>query len=279
MNKTNAVRYSILGGLILLIYHSTFFWLYERYMAKDSYYSHGFLIPFITGYLIWLKRDQLKKIKKSGSMLGLAIITISLMMHLLSVLAEVFFISGFSLYFLVFGVSLFLSGKEITKKILFPLGFLIFMFPLPLVAINGITFPMKMLATKIAVFILKFGVNLPMKNEGFHIFFPNASLVVDNPCSGLRSLISMLAMGSIFAYFLRAGTGKKILLFLLAAPVAIATNILRVLMLCLAVYVYGSNMAKELFHDFSGYFIFAVGLALMWYFWIKFQCKVSKKDT
>ena len=209
-NKKNIIlQIAIIIVLTGVLYYSTFGWLYDRYVSSDSYYSHGFLIPFISAFLIWLKRDDLKKIKQEYCSLGLFIVLFSMIIHFMSVLAEVFFVSGFSLFLLITGISLYLYGKKITKKILFPLIFLIFMFPLPMVAINGISFPMKMFATKSAVFILKNIFNLSMQNEGFHIIFPKSSLVVGNPCSGLRSLISMLALGSIFAYFLKSSILKK----------------------------------------------------------------------
>lgn len=265
--------------LVILIYHSTFVWLYERYMAADSYYSHGFLIPFVTAYLIWLKKGKLKSISKKYNFWGLVWIIFSLFLHILSVLAEVFFVSGFSLLFLVFGISLFLYGKELTKKILFPLSFLFFMFPLPLMAISSISLPMKMIATKSAVFILRTFMHIPMKNEGFQIFFPNASLVVGNPCSGLRSLISMLALGSIFAYLLKANMFKKNMLFFLAIPIALLSNIIRVIMLCLGVFIYGSHMTKGFFHDFTGYLVFVIAFVGLWLCWKKLEEKAKAKDS
>ncbi len=258
-------------SLIILIYHSTFIWLYERYVAVDTYYSHGFLIPFVTTTLIRLKRKELEKIEYKGSFWGLTLIIFALSIHLLSILAEVFFVSGFSILFLVFGISLFLCGTKITKKISFSLSFLVFMFPLPLVAINSISFPMKMFATKGAVFILKEFMNIPIKNEGFQIFLPDASLVIGNPCSGLRSLISFIIVGSLFAYFLKASMMKKIVLFSLSIPVALVSNILRVILLCLGVFIYGNQMAKGFFHDFTGYLAIAFAFVSIWLFWRKFQ--------
>lgn len=259
----------------ILIYHSTFVWLYERYVSADSYYSHGFFVPFIAGFLIWLKIEKIKSIDWEYNALGLGLIIMSLSVHFLSMLAEVFFVSALSILGLVFGISLFLFGKKITEKIIFPLSFLIFMFPLPLVAINTISFPMKMFATKSAVSFLGTILNIPIRNEGFQIFFPNASLIVENPCSGLRSLIALLALGSIFAYLLKANTKKRITLFLLSIPIALVSNLIRVILLSLGVYIYGSNITKGFFHDFSGYLVFAIAFISLWSLWRAFQCKDS----
>lgn len=279
MAKTKSVNFNRLlfwlppAALFLIIYFPTLRWLYERYTAADTYYSHGFLVPFVTAFLIWLKKEELKKIAWKPEPFGLAIIVASLLVHFASVLAEVFFLSGFSIVGLVFGMSLFLFGKIFTKKIAFPLFFLAFMFPLPLVAVNAISFPMKFFVTKVVVFFLKFVFNLPIRNEGFQIFFPNASLVVENPCSGLRSLIVMLALGSIFTYFLEAGRIKKALFFALSIPVALISNITRVTLLSLSVYVYGGMVTEKYIHDFSGYLMFLIAFGGLWLLWRAFNAK------
>jgi exosortase len=274
----NRSIYSVLIStlfLVILIYHSTFIWLYQRYIADDTYYSHGFLIPVVTGVLIWFKRSQIINIKWEYNFWGLILVISALAIHFLSTLVEVFFVSGFSILLLVFGISLFLFGKKITQKIIFPISFLIFMFPLPLVAINAISFPMKMFVTKSAAFILHTFLNIPLKNEGFQIFFPNGSLTIENPCSGLRSFIVMLALGSIFAYLLKASMSKRISLFLLAIPIAIVSNMIRVILLCLGVYIYGNQITQGFFHDFSGYLVFVIAFGIFWLFWRKFQCRDS----
>lgn len=258
------IELGIILVIVAVLYKSTLLWLYERYMAADSYYSHGFLIPFVTGYLIWMKKDELAKLPRNFSWWGLAIAVFALLLHMASTIAEVFFMSGFSLFFLVFGISLFLYGAAITKKILFPLSFLVFMFPLPLVVINDVSFQLKMVVTKAAVFVLKEYARLPIVNEGFNIYFPRASLTVGNPCSGLRSLISMLALGSIFAYMLKANAFKRIALFALAVPIALFSNFVRVIMLCVAAFVYGNQATKGFFHDFTGYMVFVIAFGGLW---------------
>lgn len=261
--------------LLVLIYYPTLDWLYKRYIENDSYYSHGFFVPFVALFLIYLKKEELKKIKLGYSIFGLGLVILSLVFHFLSMMAEIFFISGFSILFLIFGISLFLFGKKITKKIAFPLSFLFFMFPLPLVAINIITIPMKEFITKSVTFILNMFLNTPIKSKGFQIFFPKGTLIVENPCSGLRSLIVILALGSIFAYLLKASKAKKILLFLLAVPIAFISNMLRVLLLSFVMYFYGNRAIEGFLHDFTAYLVFATAFLGLWLFWRIFQCKDS----
>lgn len=253
--------------LIILIYKNTFFWLYERYNAPDTYYSHGFLIPFIIGYLIWTKRKELTDIKVSETFLGPVLIVIALIGHIFAAVMNVNFVSGFSLWCLLWGIVFYIKGKEFVKKIWFALFFVIFMLPLPLVAINAVSFPMKMFATHSAIFVMKNFMNLPIKNEGFQIIFPESVLVVGNPCSGLRSLISMLALGCVFAYLMDTKPWKRLLLVSLTIPIALITNIFRIIILSLGVYIYGQQLSKTFFHDFTGYLAFALALGVFYTVW------------
>jgi exosortase len=246
-------------------------------VAADSYYSHGFLVPLISGFFIWLavrKKGRVRQVTPGkGSWWGLGIILAALLIHTISMLAGVYFISGYSLFILAFGVTIFLYGWEFTKKISFPLSFLFFMFPLPLVAINAISFPLKTIATKAAILIMQYIMHLPVRNEGFEIVFPRSSLVVDNPCSGLRSLISMLAMGTIFAYLLKDKLYKRISLVLLAVPIALVANGLRIILLSAAVFIYGAGVLNTFFHGFTGYIVFLMEFWLLWFVWRKLSCQ------
>jgi len=249
-------------GLLGIAYWRTFVWLWERATAPDSYYSHAFLIPFISGYLIWRRRESFSRSPFWSSMWGLPLILSALGIHLLSILLDVYFTSGFSILLLVFGLSLYLLGRPITRELLFPLGFLVFMFPLPSAALGAVSVPMKLLATKCGAGIVElFGI--PVVREGFQLHFSNTSLLIGNPCSGLRSLISFMALGSIFAHFLKGPLWKKFLLFVISIPIALLSNVARVTMLSLVAHRFGSDAATGSFHDLSGIFVFVIALSLL----------------
>jgi exosortase len=249
-----------------LLYCPTFAWLYERYTAADSYYTHGFIIPFITGYLIRLKWNELKTVRCEYSGSGLILVVAALLVHLFSMLSGVYFLSGYSLLVLSFGVSLYLFGKEFTRKIAFALLFLFFMFPLPLTAINAVSFPMRLYATKVSVAVLS-TAGIPVYSEGFRIIFPGDSLVVGSPCSGLRSLISMIALGSVFAHLSNAGKWLKLSLVIIAVPIALLSNIVRLMVLCMGAYKFGSGAIHGFVHDVTGYAAFIIAFGMLWYTW------------
>ena len=250
--------------LFITCYHSVLTWMYGRYMSADSYYSHGFIIPLVSAFLIWLKRKDLKKTKSQISWLGLFFVVFSVLLHIVGTALYVFSVSGFSIFFLILGASLLLFGKDITGIVLFPLIYLIFMFPLPEAFIAVLSFPMKMLVAKAGVWIVN-SLGIPSVREGFHITIPAGNLLVGNPCSGLRSLISFLALGAIYAYLINISNLKKWLLFIFTVPIALLSNIIRVPILILISHFWGLSAAspESFWHDASGVFVFVVGLILL----------------
>jgi exosortase len=255
----------IIVGLFVLVYYRTLIWMYGRFVGADSYYSHGFIIPLVSAFLVWQKRDTLRKLQIGYSKYGLVLIIVSLVLHLLSTIFYIFSSSGFSILLLVFGISLFILGKEATKAIFFPLLFLIFMFPLPASFIDVLAEPLKMNAARIATFFVD-QAGISVFREGFYIKTINGELLVGNPCSGLRSLISFLGIGSLFAYLLDISMVGKSILFFLSVPIALASNILRVIALVLVTHYYGYQKASpdSFFHDFSGIMVFVIGFVALY---------------
>lgn len=238
--------------------------MFQRYMGADSYYSHGFIIPFVSLFFVWQLRDKIAAAQVRPSIAGLAIIIFALMLHIIGTLLYIFSISGFSLWFLIIGIVLFLFGAEITRIVWFPLAFLGFMFPLPMAVIGTIAFPLKIFAAKAGVWIVSmFGI--AVHGEGFNIFIPAGHLLVGNPCSGLRSLIAFMALGAIFAYTTPVSILRKIFLFVLAIPIALISNIIRVPILILASEFGGLEAAAPgtMVHTGSGLLVFVIGFVLL----------------
>ncbi len=254
----------IIAGLFVLVYYPTLIWMYGRFVGADSYYSHGFLIPLVSAFLIWQKRETLKKMEIGYSKYGLVLIIASLLIHLASTLFYVFSSSGFSILLLIFGISLFVFGKDITKAILFPLVYLILMFPIPETLVGSLATPLKMNIAKLATFAVD-QMGISVFREGYYINTVSGGLLVGNPCSGLRSMIAFLALGSLFAYFLKGSMLRKVVLFLFSIPVALGTNALRVIGLVLVTHYYGSAKASpdSFFHDFSGIMVFVIGFGIL----------------
>ena len=260
MKCFNKIKIILVIILVVVTYIPTFFWMKERFLGAESYYTHGFLVPLISLWLIYRKKEKLKKIEKKSNINGLFILIFGLLFHFLGLLLQIKFVSGFSLLFVLLGLSLYLAGKDYTKEILFPILFLAFMAPLPRVLIIHISFKMKLLAAEAGASLINW-LNIPVYRTGSIVYLPNTALTIGSPCSGLRSLISLTALGALFAHLSDLSKIKKTILFVSAIPLALAANILRIGMLLWVAYVYGQNVATGKFHDISGMFVFIFAIA------------------
>jgi len=255
-NSKNLVKFFVCAGMLLVAYIPMFVWMWERWFATESYYGHGILIPIVSFYVFWQRRKLLQETNVSGSVLGLFIIGAGLVVHIICALLKIYFLSGFSFVFVLYGLVLFFFGKEITKKLIFPIFFLLLMIPLPLVLISNLTVKLKLIAAQSATGVLN-RIGFPSVLDGSIIRMPNSFTHVGAPCSGLRSLISLLTLGVIFAFFMKISYLKKTILLLSTMPIAIATNVMRITMLSIVNDLYGEKVALGFFHDFSGFLVFA----------------------
>ena len=263
-SKVDMALWSLLGLGFILCYFPTFQWLNYKYSTSESYYSHGYLIPFVVLYLLYDKRSELKEIQLSSTVFGFFIIMFALIIHILGVLSDVSFISGFSMIFYLAGCSLYLLGTTFTKHILFPLVYLVFMMPVPDEYLSVIALPSKSAATWFALKIMDL-MNIPYIREGFSIILAHATYIVGTPCNGLRSLISFLALGFLFIYFLRLSFWKSILLLAIIPLMAVVLNGVRIVILVLISIYYGQEAAshESYLHDASGLVVFVIGIIIM----------------
>jgi len=242
----------------LIVFAPVYNPLIYRFTARDTYYSHGFLVPFVSLYLVFRRRKALKAIKPEPSFWGIPILAFGLIAHLVSLSLRINFTSYLSIPVVIFGIVLYLGGKNIARELLFPIAFLIFMLPLPKVLIIGIAFKLKISAAQLATLLVN-AVGVEARRVGSTIYYPGGSLLVGDPCSGLRSLITFLALGALFTQFCRVNILRKLLLFVFAVPVALLSNLLRVTFLLLVGYIYGDKATSGILHDVSGFMVFALG--------------------
>ena len=264
--QTNIQRYNrhlLATGLFIIAYIPVFMRMWERWWARDSYYSHGILIPFVTAFFIWQIRDELRVMKPKESAWGMPLIVAGVLIHLAASLLRINFISAFSMLLVLSGLVLFFFGNDIFRKILFPICFLAFMIPLPEVAIANISFKMKLFAAQLALNVIH-GIGIQAIRDGSMVKMPHAVVVVDDVCSGLRSLISLMALGSIFAYWFKGAMWRRVLIFVCAIPIAVITNMCRVVILSVIAEVWGAKYAEGLVHDATGMLVFVLAFMLLY---------------
>ena len=229
----------------------------------DDNYSHGFLIPFITGYLIFQKRKKLSEISLNPSNFGIALIVISLLFFIITNIGAELFTIRFSMLLVILSTIVFLAGWEFAGVLFLPVFYLIFMIPLPAIIWNKIAFPLKIFATKMAAIVIKF-IEIPVYREGNIIHLSNTTLQVVDACSGLRSLTSLLALTAAFALISDHSRINKFILFVSAVPIAIFVNIVRLSSTAALASRFGPQVAKGFLHEASGIVVFVLAFILVY---------------
>jgi len=231
-------------------------------LLMDDNNSHGILVPFISFFLIWKKYSFFKEEPITYANTGLLLLVFSLLFYFISIIGGIGFLSRLSLVVTVISLIYYNYGKNVVRHIWFPLLFLFFMIPVPISVIGYVSLPLQMLATRMAAAgLTAFGI--PVFREGNMLYFANASLEVAEACSGIRSLISYLMLGSLFAYLMQSSISRKLLLVAMTIPFAFLANLLRVTGTGLLAHYYGNKVAQGFLHEFSGMVTFLLGLVMV----------------
>lgn len=234
----------------------TILWMSDRWFIPDSYYSHGFLVPLITLFIIWRKRYELEKLPFVPSRWGFRTFLLGISLYWTSALLHVYFSSAIAMLIITIGLIGHIYGKKTLQEILFPILFLVFMIPLPLIVVAYICFKLKIVAAQLATLMLNI-LGFGAVQLSSYIKLTHSYVLVEDSCGGLRSLVSLMALGSIFAYQLNARFIKKMILFAMAVPIAIVTNASRIVFLSIIGEVWGAQYAQGILHTVSGYLVFA----------------------
>ena len=229
---------------------------------KDPNYSHGFIVPIIAGYFLYQRFDDLRKTSVAPSNTGLYIIILGLLTLTIAYTGTEYFTMRSSLLVILAGIVLYFFGKEVFKVVLLPLGYLVFMVPLPYIVYDSIAFPLKLFVAKYSVLFLK-TIGISVWREGNIIMLSNTVLEVADACSGIRSLMSLLALSVAFAYFSQNSTIKKVIVISSAIPIAIFANGIRVIVTGILAQYWGAQAAEGFFHEFAGLAVFGVAVAML----------------
>ncbi len=229
---------------------------------NDPNYSHGFLVPLISAYFFWEQREKLALVEIKPCGFGLVVILGSLSLLVFGYAGTEYFTMRSSLVFLVAGIIIYCYGWEVMKVVALPVGFLLFMVPLPYIVYDALAFPLKLFITKVSVISLK-SMGVVVWRDGNIIQFPETVLEVADACSGLRSLMSLLALSVAYAFLMLTGAFRRFSLILLAVPIAIVTNMMRVIGTGFLAQYYGAAAAEGFFHEFAGMAVFVMAMVLL----------------
>lgn len=248
----------ILTGVVLFaLYCPVLIWL-TRTWLDSAYYTHGFLILPISAFIAWTKRKEL--VRTRPSRIGVVVFTMGLITYVLGFVWKIHWLWAFSFLIVAFGLTLYLSGTKATRSLMFPICFLIFMIPLPY--LDSIALFLQSFSAWSSASIVA-AVGIPVTRTGAEIRLADSAFIIGTPCSGMNTLISLLALAALLLYFMKAPFYKKASLFLLAFPVAILANVFRIVFLLVIAQFWGTEAALGFFHGFSSLLLFLVALLFL----------------
>jgi exosortase len=247
--------------LVVLYYRVAIKLVYDWSTIPD--YSHGFLVPFFAVFLIWDKRKVLQATPIRQSWFGIPLVVFSIAVLVLGVYGVELFTSRMSFIFLMTGLIWTFFGWAMVRALRFPLLVLVLAIPFPAILFNQITFPLQLLASRIASDILPL-LGVPTLHEGNVIELPVMKLEVAEACSGIRSLMSLFTLAVFYGYFLERTNRRRIILALASIPIAVTANVARIVGTGLCVQYWDPEKALGFFHEFSGWVMFVISLGCLY---------------
>ncbi len=253
-------------GLLLVGVLGFLYWPVLKLLVWQWYYDpdygHGFLVPLLSAFLIWQRRGKLRTIPVRPSPWGMVIVLGSLGMLVLGSLGAELSLARLSMLGVICGLIVYFAGGAILRALAFPMAFLLFAIPIPTVVYNEIVFPLQFVASRFATKILETLNLFPIMREGNVLVLPGMHLEVVEACSGIRSLMSLLALAAGYGYLVERSVPVRWLLILAMVPLAIISNGTRVMITALMANYIGPRAAEGFMHEFSGWVIFVVATVL-----------------
>jgi len=250
-----------MASVVILLYAPVLLRMATQFY-QDPAYSHGFAVPIFSAYLIWRGRDRLAQVKKNPRLIGLGVVLAALGLLFLGSLGAELFLTRISLVLIITGLVLYFFGVSTLRLLAFPICFLLLMIPIPAILYNRMVFPLQILSSQFATITLQAIKVVPVLREGNLLMLPNCTLEVVDACSGIRSLMAIVAFALGYAYLTERSVGVRAFLTLAMVPVAIVGNGMRVVVAALLAN-YRGKCADDFLHPISGVIIFLVAVVLL----------------
>jgi len=249
------LSFSVLAVLFVLALYEHGLNRMVRYWFTREEYSHGVIIPFITAFLIWQKKDVLERISFGGSWVGVVITLAGAVIILVGNISAITVIMQYGFVVTLAGLVFAYMGWRGFKEVWVPLLLLFFMIPFPDVIIQDISRSLQLISSSFGVWIIRlFGISVYL--EGNVIDLGVYKMQVVEACSGLRYLLPLMTLGFICAYLYKAALWMRIAVFLSTIPITIFLNSFRIGMIGVLVEYWGPSMAEGFLHDFEGWAVF-----------------------
>jgi exosortase D (VPLPA-CTERM-specific) len=252
---------ALCAGLLGVIYYDALA-LMVGIWVDDENYGHGFFVPFISLFLIWMKRDTIRAIEARGSWWGLPLIVVGLALYVMGELGTLAPLLQLSFWLVLVGLCWTALGGRIVRSLSFPLLYLLTMIPLPQFLLQGLSGQLQLLSSALGVGCLQV-VGVTAFREGNVIDLGPIQLQVVEACSGLRYLFPLMSLALLCAYLFQGPMWKRATVFLSSMPIAIVLNGFRIGVIGVLVEYFGAGAADGFLHLFEGWVIFLISLAIL----------------
>jgi EpsI family protein len=250
----------LLGVLAVLFYAPVARPLVTEWYEHENF-SYGFLIPFVFAYLVVQRCHVLRQEKIAPAIGGTAFLTGSIAVGLIGNALGEPFLSRLSLVATVAALVHVIAGWRIFRLLAFPLAYLLLMVPPPYVIVKQVSYYLKMFDAVVATEALRL-IGVPVYRDSYFLNLPGITLEVADVCSGIASLFAMIALGTVYVYFLPSRIGAKLAILASVLVFPVIANLIRIVLVSASVYYYGPIMLKAFFHTFTGTFTFMLSLAM-----------------
>ncbi len=229
--------------------------------GEQAEYSHGYLIPVVSLYILWEKQSEWWGNQSSSSWWGVALVFAALIFLIVGEVSALYVLIHYSFVTFLLGLSLIFLGHK-TARVWVPIFLLTFAIPLPYILEVMLTAKLQLMSSSIGVWIIRL-FDIPVYLSGNIIDLGEFKLHVVEACSGLRYLFPLVSVGVITAYFYRAVLWQRIIVVATTIPISIFMNSFRIALTGVLVDWYGTDVAEGFLHDFEGWVVFLLCLALL----------------
>jgi exosortase len=254
-----------LGALLAVtiwLYWSILYHLVGQWRSSPDF-SHGFIVPLFSAFVIWQERRKLASLPLHPSWSGLPIAAIAMCTLIIGQLGAELFLSRVSLLILLAGLIILFGGWHYFRALFFPWAFLFLMIPIPAIVFNQIAFPLQLFASQVANVILPL-LGVPVLREGNVITLASMQLEVAEACSGIRSLMALIALSIVYGYLMERRLWVRWILALASVPVAIAANNVRIVGTGLLAHYWSPEAAEGYYHTSWGLLTWVISLVMLW---------------
>lgn len=233
-----------------------------RQWVQDPSYSYGFFVPLFVALWCGMHRESWLRHPLCPSNSGLLVIATALVLLVIGVLGAEVFLQRISLVILLGGLTAYFAGWRMLRALVAPLLFLLLMIPLPAIVFNEVAFPLQLLASRFSGCLLG-ALHVPVVREGNVIILPSITLDIAEACSGIRSLMSLITLAIFYGSLAEPRNWMRSIIALVAVPIAVTANALRIVGAALFGYYLGPRFAEGFFHSFSGWLVFVLALTAL----------------